>query len=146
MKPKNNPYRQSDLVLVKNWLTKLFGNRGERRAARYLKRNGFRILARQYQNHIGEIDIIALDGNTVVFVEVKTRKSHNKGAPYEAVHQAKQNKIAKIALVFLKAQGWLDRSCRFDIVSVTWPEHASQPEIVHYPHAFEPDGIGQLYS
>ncbi|HSG69457.1 MAG TPA: YraN family protein, partial [Planctomycetaceae bacterium] len=67
------------------WWNRLFGDRGERLAVRHLKKSGLKIVARNYRNRFGEIDIIALDGQTIVFVEVKTRKSNAAGSPLEAV-------------------------------------------------------------
>ena len=128
--------------VLAGWL----GNRGERLAARYLRRQGFRILARQFTNSFGEIDIIALDGDCVVFVEVKTRKSTDTGLPFEAVTSAKQKKITQVALAYLKRSGWLERSARFDVVSIVWPDGRGQPRLEHFPHAFEGAGRGQMYS
>ena len=80
-----------------SWLTKLLGNRGERLAARYLRRQGFKIFSRQYSNRLGEIDLIALDGDCLVFVEVKTRRSQEAGDPVEAVTLGKQKQLTKLA-------------------------------------------------
>lgn len=127
--------------------TRLFGDRGERAAARFLKRQGLRIIARQHRSRLGEIDLIALDAGCVVFVEVKTRQSIRAGRPDEAVNQAKQRKLTRLALEYLKRRGWLgQRSARFDVVAVTWPESAAKPEIVHYRNAFEPVGVDGMFS
>ena len=79
---------------MKRLLHKLFGDRGEREAAKFLRKLGYRILDRQHRDRFGEIDIIALDGRQIVFVEVKTRSSSDAGQPFEAVDATKQRKIA----------------------------------------------------
>ena len=131
---------------MRGFLTKLLGNRGERQAARYLRRKGFKICARQLRTPLGEIDLICLDGRTIVFVEVKTRRSDAAGQPEEAVDLRKQRQIARCALWYLRRHGLLERSIRFDVVSVVWPEGSRSPEIRHYEHAFEPPGFGQLFA
>ena len=70
---------------MRGWLTRLLGNRGERLAAKFLARKGIRILRRQHKMPSGELDIIAMDGDRIVFVEVKTRRSDSKGHPIEAI-------------------------------------------------------------
>ena len=127
------------------WLRKLFGDRGERLAARYLKRQGFRIIARQSRSRIGEIDLIALDRETIVFVEVKTRSSHAAGHPAEAVKFQKQKQLTRTALAWLKRRDLLERRSRFDVVAITWQSGGS-PIIEHYSNAFEPVGTGQMFS
>lgn len=127
------------------WLRKLLGDRGEREAARFLKERGYRILARQSRSRIGEIDLIALEGETIVFVEVKTRSSHAAGHPVEAVTFAKQKQLTRAALAWLKRRSLLDRRCRFDVVAVTW-KPGGPPVIEHFIHAFEAIGSGQMYS
>ncbi len=129
----------------RGWLYRLFGNRGEREAARYLRRQGYRILARQYRSQHGEIDLIALDQNVLVFVEVKTRASHAKGHPVEAVNFAKQKQISQAALAWTKRRRLLHQRGRFDIVGITW-ESGKRPVIEHYKDAFPAVGRGQMFS
>lgn len=131
---------------MKRFLNRLLGDKGERAAAKYLKKQGYRILARQYRNQFGEIDLIALDAGRIVFVEVKTRESTEAGQPHEAVNQAKQQKLTTIALAWLKKHGRLEAPARFDIVSVVWPEGQAEPTIEHFQNAFEPTGRGQFFS
>jgi len=126
-------------------LNRLLGNRGERAAAKYLKRQGFRILARQSRSRIGEIDLIALDGDTIVFIEVKTRSSHAAGHPSEAVTPAKQKQLTRAALVWLKHRRLLDQRGRFDVVAITWSD-GRPPVIEHYRNAFEAVGTSQMFS
>lgn len=128
------------------WLNRLLGNRGERAAARFLKQRGYRILARQARNNAGEIDLIALDGETIVFVEVKTRSAGGElGHPAEAVTRHKQRQLTRTALTWLKTRNLLERRCRFDVLAITWKSGAD-PEIEHLIHAFEAIGIGQMFS
>lgn len=128
------------------WWKKLLGDRGERAAARFLRKQGYRILARQYSSPAGEIDLIALDGETIVFVEVKTRADTAAGEPAEAVTPAKQKQLTKLALAYLKRRKLLQRRARFDVVSVLWPEGTKRPEIRHFKNAFEAVGFGQMFS
>jgi putative endonuclease len=123
-----------------------FGDVGEREAARYLRRKGFRIRQRQVRNRFGEIDLVALDGETIVFVEVKTRTAVAQGEPFEAVGVEKQSKMTTAALAYLKRHRLLERRCRFDVVSIVWPEGVLRPDIQHFEHAFEATGRGQMYS
>lgn len=123
-----------------------FGDLGERAAAGYLRRRGYRILQRQFRNRFGEIDLIALNGETIVFVEVKTRRGTEQGAPFEAVSTAKQQKLTKTALAYLKRKKLLERRYQFDVVSIVWRPGEAQPEIQHFPHAFESTGQGQMYA
>lgn len=123
-----------------------FGTRGERAAERYLVGLGYRVLRRQHRNHGGELDLITLDGDTVVFVEVKTRTGVTHGQPIDAVNGDKQRRMTRAALVFLKQQHWLQRRSRFDVVAVVWPDQTSPPQITHYQNAFEPPGNGQMFA
>ncbi|QDU50699.1 YraN family protein [Gimesia panareensis] len=129
-----------------NWFGRLLGDRGERAAVRYLKRQGYQILARQYRTEAGEIDIIALDQETVVFVEVKTRKSAAKGQPFEAVTGQKQKQLTRLAAAFLKKHHLLQHSARFDVISILWLTEQKQPEIQHFQNAFPPTGDFQLFN
>lgn len=127
------------------WFTRWLGNKGERLAVRHLKRQGCRVLARQSRSRIGEIDIVALDGDCIVFVEVKTRSTHAAGHPAEAITFAKQKQLTRVALAWLKSRGLLEHRARFDVVAITWGDGAD-PVVEHYKSAFEPVGRGQLFS
>ena len=128
------------------WLTKLLGNRGERLAARYLRRQGLRILERQYSTRSGEIDLIALDGDCLVFVEVKTRRSNQAGDPVEAITIGKQKQLTRLALTYLKRHNRLEQRARFDVVAILWPTGSRKPEVRHYRNAFPAIGFGQMFS
>ena len=125
---------------------KSLGDRGEVAAARYLKRSGFRILERSHDSPLGEIDIIAVDSRTVVFVEVKTRTSADSGRPTDAIDANKQRRMTQAALAYLKSHRLLENAARFDVVAVTWPANEKRPQIEHFPNAFAPIGAGQFFS
>ena len=122
------------------------GQRGESFAARFLKKQGYRILARSDRQRWGEIDLIALDGRTLVFVEVKTRRSHEKGHPADAVDEAKQRRLTRLALIYLKQHGLLEYPVRFDVVAITWAAERQTPQVQHYRHAFDATGGGSGFS
>jgi putative endonuclease len=136
---------------LSTWFRRLFpekplGRRGESAAARYLKRHGYRILARGDRLWPGELDLVALDRQTIVFVEVKTRRSQDAGHPAEAVDAAKQRRLTRLAVTFLKRHGLLEHPGRFDVVAVTWPEGRRRPTIEHFKNAFEAVGKWEFYS
>ena len=100
-------------------------------AAEYLEKSGYSILERNFYSRAGEIDIIALDGETVVFTEVKYRKKAGFGTPEEAVGRKKQEKIYKAAMYYIyKHHKSTDIPCRFDVIAV------EGGEIRHYKNAF----------
>ena len=143
-----NAYRET----IRTWRRRRnrLGARGERAAARYLRwKKGMYIIEASARNIYGEIDIIAVDRKRtkVIFVEVKTRKSHDSGHPAEAVTPEKQKRITRIALAFLKHNSLLDScSARFDVVGVTWPNGQRKPTIEHYESAFDAIGKYQMFS
>ena len=112
----------------------------------YLRRLGYRIVARRERGRLGELDLVAVDGRTVVFVEVKTRRTHQAGHPAEAVDLDKQRRLTRLALAFLKRHDLLEYPARFDVLAVTWPEGARRPVVEHIPNAFEAVGRGQMFS
>jgi putative endonuclease len=94
------------------------GRRGERAAEKYLRRIGYRIVARNFRAAGAEIDIVAMDGETIVFVEVKTRQSLAAGAPEEAVDLRKQTRMRRAAEAFARRYRADDYDMRFDIVAI----------------------------
>jgi len=129
---------------LRNWLADLFrprtlGEQGEALAARYLKRRGFKIVSRRDRSRLGELDLVAVEGRTIVFVEVKTRRSTRKGRPAEAIDHAKQCQLTRAALTFLKSHGLLDEQARFDVIAIIWPNGAD-PHIEHFRDAFSAKG------
>jgi len=138
-------------LAISTWLRRLFpqkplGRRGEAAAAKYLKRHGYRILARSDRLRPGELDLVVLDNKTIVFVEVKTRRSQDAGHPSEAVDPPKQRRLTRLAVTFLKRHGLLEYPARFDVVAVTWPEARRRPTIEHIQNAFEAVGKWEFYS
>ena len=121
------------------------GELGEDEAVRFLKSKGYRILARQMRNSFGEIDIIAEEGRTIVFVEVKTRTDESGGKPWEAVNQKRQERMTRAALAWLKKTRRLDRSARFDVISILWPDLNKPADLTHFPRAFDAQGRGQMF-
>ena len=132
--------------LPRRRLPESFGERGELAAANYLRRRGYKIVACRERGRWGELDIVAVHRKTVVFVEVKTRHSHEAGHPSESVTPDKQRRLTRLALAYLKRHDLLETPARFDVVAVTWAENANRPVIEHYQNAFEPVGDGQMFS
>ncbi len=122
------------------------GKRGENAAARYLRRRGYKILARGDRFGPGELDLVALDGETIVFVEVKTRESAVAGHPSDAVNANKQRRLTRLAVTFLKRHRLLECPARFDVVAITWPAKKWFPTIEHIKNAFEAVGTLEFYS
>jgi putative endonuclease len=102
-----------------------FGRKGEELAVKALKKEGYKIIERNFRCPFGEIDIVARDGKTVVFVEVKARKSGELSPPYLAVGKAKRLKIKKSAQYYLNMKRASHVECRFDIVSIIAGEEPS---------------------
>ena len=98
------------------------GIAGEERAVRELRRRGYRIVERNYRCKVGEIDIVARDRETLVFVEVRTRSSSASGSALETVTPAKQRRIARVASHYLAARRPVFDECRFDVVGITGDE------------------------
>lgn len=98
------------------------GKRGEDRAASWLERRGQPIIARNFRTRAGEIDLVTLDGGTVVFVEVKLRTSPRFGPGREAIDVRKRGRLVNVARIFLASKGWLDRPVRFDVIEVHGPD------------------------
>ena len=97
---------------------KTLGDQGETCAVEYLRRQGCHILTRNYRTKLGEIHIIADDHGTLVFIEVKTRRSSHYGLPAEAVHYRKQQKIIQTAYCYLHTHHMENHLCRFDVLEI----------------------------
>ncbi len=134
------------LARLLDWLCRLgksrsrpvpLGERGERAAARFLKRAGYKILERSYRGKQGEIDLIVTDRRALIFVEVKTRRSTQYDHPAESVDLQKQRRITRTATAFLRQHRLGDVATRFDIIAITWPVNTRRPTIEHFPGAFD---------
>jgi putative endonuclease len=113
---------------------------GEELAVAELERCGYAIVARRYRTDRGEIDIVAEDGDTLVFVEVKARATGEFGTAAEAVTRRKQLRLAAMAIDYLARAGVVNRPCRFDVVAID--DVATAPRITVYRHAFEVRSAG----
>lgn len=111
------------------------GKRGEDTAVRYLLDRGYTIVEKNYRCRLGEIDIVALDGGILVFVEVKSRTSLKFGPPEAAVDERKQKKLSKVALHFLKERKSMDSKARFDVVAILFSPEGHQVD--HFMNAFD---------
>ncbi len=111
------------------------GDRGENVAARFLRNQGFKIIVRNFRCDMGEIDIVARDGKTIVFVEVKTR-AYDEPTPEEQVNPTKQHQLTKAGKLYLSRYGVPQPPARFDVVAIVWPQ-GREPQIRHTPHAFD---------
>lgn len=97
---------------------KKLGNRGEKIAAKFLRKQGYQIIEKNYRSRLGEIDIVAEEDESIVFVEVKTRCSTDFGLPEEALSYDKRRRLSKLALGYLAHRRIKDTNCRFDVVSI----------------------------
>ncbi len=114
---------------------KKLGETGELLAANFLAEKGYSIIQRNFRCKAGEIDIIAGDGDYLVFVEVKTRRSLNYGSPVEAVDMRKQQQIYRTALFYLQQNSIDNQDIRFDIIAITIMDE--KPVIEHLINAFD---------
>jgi putative endonuclease len=112
-----------------------FGKAGEDLAVAELERRGYEITARRYRTRHGEIDIVARDGETVVFVEVKARTTAEFGTAAEAVTRAKQRRLVRMAIEYIAHNDIRDVPLRFDVVAIDGSGDSAR--IAVYPHAFE---------
>jgi len=108
---------------------------GEKLTARELKKLGYNIIAANYKCPIGEIDLIAKDKDTLVFVEVRTRSSSKFGLPQETVNYRKQKKIRRVAEYYLVEHNIAALNCRFDVVGIVW-QKGEEPQIEVIKDAF----------
>lgn len=107
------------------------GTQYEQQAGKYLETLGYQILEYNYLCKQGEIDVIALDGKTIVFVEVKYRKAKSMVSSLEAVDYKKQRKISKVAQYYLYTKSYLNHSCRFDVIGF------DDEKMTHIRNAFD---------
>ena len=112
-----------------------FARRAERDAVRFLKKQGYRILARNFSCPVGELDVVALRDEVVSFVEVKA-KSGMSNHPEDTVDSRKRRQLARVADYFVHAKHLEDLPCQFDVVAINY-DLQDQPHISHFPDAFE---------
>ena len=110
------------------------GSLAERAAATFLRDRGYHVLECNFRARGGEVDLIALDGGTLVFVEVKLRRTLSRGAPIEAVTALKQARVARAAASYLAFCGRVFPRIRFDVISVM--RTSTRTEITHFKAAF----------
>ncbi len=121
---------------------KLTGNKGEELATRYLEKKGYKIQERNFRTRFGELDIICWDGQTLVFVEVKTKIGHDFGEPEEMVNSVKLSQVRRMGEVFIRTQG-IENSrtqdgerwgglCRVDVVAIVLKENGEVEKLEHY--------------
>ena len=111
------------------------GRTGEDLAVCYLESHGYTIVERNYRMRIGEIDIIARDGECLVFVEVKTRRSSRFGSPFDAVDFRKQQQVSRVALAFMTQNRCGEMPVRFDVIGVHLEKQSPRIELIK--NAFE---------
>lgn len=112
------------------------GSQGENIAVSFLEKQGYTVLARNYRQRFGEIDIVAEDQGVLVFIEVKTRKNERYGNPFEAVDTRKQRKLSRMAQDYISRNKLEDRAARFDVVAVRLNQD-SHPEVELIRDAFD---------
>lgn len=122
------------------------GRWGEKQAERFLKKSGYKILGRRVRvGRHDEIDLIAKDGETMVFVEVKTRKNENYGRPAVAVGREKRRRLSRAAVSFLKKKTSRPPYIRFDVIEVIGEPNGGIPEIRHLENAFQLEGDYRIW-
>lgn len=119
---------------LQRYVPSRLGNEGERATADYLVAHGYHILERNFHCRGGEVDLIALDGSTLVFIEVKLRRTLERGAPIEAVTPLKQTRVRRAAQVYLSYSGRVFHRIRFDVVSVL--RSGKDKQLTHLKAAF----------
>ena len=106
------------------------GKLGEELAFKKIKRIGYKCLARNYRCPLGEVDLIAKDGDTLVFIEIKTRKGKSIGYAKEAVDGRKRRQLSKVALTYIKANDCWHMRSRFDVVAINFNNNEREIEII----------------
>ncbi len=110
------------------------GKQGEELAISYLKSKGFKILEKNQRNRFGEIDIIAKDHGTLVFIEVKTRTSEAFGNPIQGINEKKQERLRHLAMRYMADKGLIEQEVRFDVLGIL--QTKKETKIEHIPNAF----------
>ena len=116
------------------------GRQAETLAAAHLAAAGLRIVARNWRRPEGELDIVADDGGTCVFVEVRSRTGEDRGHALETITPQKRARVVRAARLYLDAEAPVAAGFRFDVVAVTFWDDGRQPDVVHIANAFEVGG------
>lgn len=127
------------------WLRRWFGTRSERFAAKYLRRQGYRILAANIADPAGEIDLLALHGQTLVVVEVRSTARPDPQVAAVTVDARKQRQVAAAAIRFLSKRRLLGINLRFDVLAIAWPP-GLPPTVLHLEQAFAPPDRYQFFA
>ncbi len=130
------------IPILRRW----FGRRSERAGAKYLRKQGYRILGKNVEDRLGEIDLLALDGETIVVVEVRSSESRTFDELAATVNHEKQKRLTNALLRFVQRRKLWNVGVRFDILALRWPPTARVPEVRHYRHAFQMMGKYQFHS
>jgi putative endonuclease len=129
-----------------NYWRRWFGQRSERAAAAFLRSLGYRILGVNIADTLGELDLLALDGRTLVFVEVRSTSSSDPHLAAQSVNYPKQKRLTSAALRFLTRRRLLGEQYRFDVIAIAWPDPNAKPILWHIPNAFAPTDRHQMFS
>lgn len=121
--------------MATDWRRDELGRQGEQEAERFLRALGYAIVARNYRCSLGEVDMVALDRQTLVFVEVRTRTGSPLNDPLESVNLRKQRQVAKAALHYLSSHSLHERAARFDVIGIQWTN--GSPRLTHIKSAFD---------
>ncbi len=111
---------------------------GEDDAVRWLEKQGYEVLARNVVNHGGEIDVVAQEGSTLCFVEIKARAGDRFGLAIEAVGFSKQRRLSRAASLYLTARGWHGRACRFDVLGLDHAENGWSYTLIRNAFPYNP--------
>ncbi len=115
------------------------GERGEALAWNFLRKRGYELLEKNFRTRFGEMDVIAKKDDSIVFIEVKTRRNERFGIPAEAVDWRKRQKLTRVAQAYLQAHGLENQAARFDVLSVTW-DGTTEPAFFLLEDAFQVEG------
>lgn len=128
------------------WWRRWFGRRSERTAEQFLKRKGHRILTRNWTCPVGEIDLVTRQGETLIFVEVRSTSHDDAESARLSVDQVKQERLTRLASAFMKRYRVQNVSARFDVVVLAWPGGVEKPIIEHFENAFPAIGKSSMFS
>jgi len=128
------------------WWRRWFGRRSERSAEQFLKRKGHRVLTRNWTCPVGEIDLVTRQGETLVFVEVRSTSHDDAESAKLSVGQGKQERLTRLAMAFMKRYRVQNVPARFDVVVLAWPSGAKEPIIEHFENAFPALGRSSMFS